>query len=377
MQTVMGNFISTTSERLDTIEVKPGQLIFVSDKREIYLDINGDNVAKRVPYHSILTLLTEDARVALDNPAQGFYYVIEDNKLWNYIDERWTDITNKDEKEDKINKVLVISVDSTDTTYPSAKAVYDAIMPKEDAANKTTTLTSSSTDVQYPSAKAVYDQLALKEDAANKTTILSASSTNTQYPTAEAVYLGLNAKVNQVEKGAPHGVAELDENGKIIRNQLPSYVDDVLEFNARVDFPATGETGKIYIDLTENKTYRWSGSVYVEISASLALGETSSTAYRGDRGRAAYEHAITNRGTAFASGLYKITTNSEGHVIDATNVIKSDITALGIPSRDTTYTAGTGILIDNNNVISATGGGGGGSSVSIQVVGDTLVINTQ
>ena len=87
--------------------------------------------------------------------------------------------------------------------------------------------------------------------------------------------------------------AELDVNGKVLSSQLPSYVDDVLEYVNMAAFPATGETGKIYIAQDSNKTYRWSGTAYVEISASLALGETSSTAYRGDRGKMAYDHSQT------------------------------------------------------------------------------------
>lgn len=67
---------------------------------------------------------------------------------------------------------------------------------------------------------------------------------------------------------------------------MPSYVDDVLEYTNKSSFPTTGETGKIYVDTSTNKTYRWSGTAYVEISASLALGETSSTAYAGDKGKA-------------------------------------------------------------------------------------------
>lgn len=82
-------------------------------------------------------------------------------------------------------------------------------------------------------------------------------------------------------------------DGKVPASQLPSYVDDVLEYANLAAFPGTGESGKIYVALDTNKTYRWSGSAYVEISASLALGETSSTAYRGDRGKTAYDHSQT------------------------------------------------------------------------------------
>lgn len=131
--------------------------------------------------------------------------------------------------------------------------------------------------------------------------------------------------------------AALDNDGKVLASQLPSFVDDVLEYNNRASFPATGESGKIYVAKDTNLTYRWSGSAYVEISASLALGETADTAYRGDRGAAAYTHAVTNKGSAFANGFYKIVTNSEGHVTGATAVSKSDITSLGIPGSNTTY----------------------------------------
>lgn len=80
-------------------------------------------------------------------------------------------------------------------------------------------------------------------------------------------------------------------NGLIPNSYLPSYVDDVIEVANNPSLPAQGETGKIYVTIDDNKTYRWSGSYYVEISASLALGETSSTAYRGDRGKIAYDHS--------------------------------------------------------------------------------------
>lgn len=69
-------------------------------------------------------------------------------------------------------------------------------------------------------------------------------------------------------KGAANGYAPLGADSKIASTYLPSYVDDVLEYANLAAFPATGETGKIYVPLDTNKTYRWSGSAYVEISAS-------------------------------------------------------------------------------------------------------------
>lgn len=96
--------------------------------------------------------------------------------------------------------------------------------------------------------------------------------------------------VNDIETfkdtvGRANGIAPLDENGLVPSIHLPSYVDDVLEYATKGTFPIKGETGKIYVALDDNLTYRWSGSAYVEISKSLALGETSSTAYPGDKGK--------------------------------------------------------------------------------------------
>ena len=98
----------------------------------------------------------------------------------------------------------------------------------------------------------------------------------------------LNNKVQEFidSKGAPNGLASLNESGIIPSAQLPSYVDDVIEVDTFSNLPGTGESGKIYIVQDTNLTYRWSGTDYVEISKSLALGETSSTAYPGNKGKA-------------------------------------------------------------------------------------------
>lgn len=95
-----------------------------------------------------------------------------------------------------------------------------------------------------------------------------------------------DAQVKRSEMGAASGVATLDTAGKVPSSQLPSYVDDVLEYTNKASFPATGESGKIYVAQDTNLTYRWGGTAYVGISQSLALGETSSTAYAGDKGKA-------------------------------------------------------------------------------------------
>lgn len=101
--------------------------------------------------------------------------------------------------------------------------------------------------------------------------------------------------ISELEKGANSGIAELDDNGKVLTSELPSYVDDVEEFNNLVELQKhTGEASKIYITLDDNKCYRWGGTAYVEISSSITLGETSGTAFRGDLGKEAYDKSHTH-----------------------------------------------------------------------------------
>ena len=97
-------------------------------------------------------------------------------------------------------------------------------------------------------------------------------------PDLSATYVNVN------QKGVASGIATLDENGHVLTSQLPSYVDDVIEAQNFAALPTTGEGGKIYVTLDNNKTYRWGGSAYVEISASIALGTTTGTAYEGSAG---------------------------------------------------------------------------------------------
>lgn len=118
----------------------------------------------------------------------------------------------------------------------------------------------------------------------------------------------LNAFIST--KGQPGGLAELDSTGKVPAAQLPSYVDDVLEYSTKAQFPQTGETGKIYVAKDTNLTYRWTGTQYLEISQSLALGETPSTAYPGDKGKANRD-ALNSMPTKITSYLTPTTSTGE------------------------------------------------------------------
>lgn len=113
--------------------------------------------------------------------------------------------------------------------------------------------------------------------------------------------------------GVAGGVATLDSNGKVLSSQLPASVDDIVEAASVSQFPATGESNKIYVALDTNLCYRWGGSAYVEISPSLALGETSSTAYRGDYGAVAYAHSQLTGASGQARNPHGVTLADLGY----------------------------------------------------------------
>lgn len=98
--------------------------------------------------------------------------------------------------------------------------------------------------------------------------------------TAEMIIAALGfTPVDSVKVGVANGVASLDSTGKVPSAQLPSYVDDVIEVEGIDNAPEIGEMDKIYVDTISNKTYRWSGTAYVEISASDIVTASEKNGY--------------------------------------------------------------------------------------------------
>lgn len=158
------------------------------------------------------------------------------------------------------------------------------------------------------------------------------------------------------KKGAANGVAGLGEDGKVPASQLPSYVDDVVEGYLHTDgafykeaehtTKITAESDKIYVDIATNKTYRWSGSAYVGIGSDLALGETASTAYAGNKGKAnADEIAKIKNGSTVVPKATDAATVS-GHTV-ATNVPEN------AKFTDTVYTPEYATTSDIDEIITA------------------------
>ncbi len=134
-------------------------------------------------------------------------------------------------------------------------------------------------------------------------------------PISDDTQDALDLKIDSTEKGAASGVAPLNASSKIDSTYLPSYVDDVLEFVNLAAFPPTGEAGIIYLALDTNKIYRWSGSVYVEVSQGIT------------------DHTL----------LSNIGTNTHADIDSALNLI-INVNWTGDYNNGTTYTVGDGVM---------------------------------
>lgn len=299
---------------LGSLPMAEGQLIITTDTKEIYLDTSASTRIKLNEQPDVVTYeLSKNGSIITLTGSNGQSTMVTDSDTTYSV---VTTSANGLMSKEMLTKLNGIETGAQKNTITGVKGSAES--------------TYRTGNVNITKANIGLGNVEDKSSATIRGEITSANVTTA---------LGFTP-LDATKKGAANGVAELGADGKVPSAQLPSYVDDVLEYDAKASFPATGEAGKIYVDKTTNKTWRWSGTAYVEISASLALGETSSTAFRGDHGKIAYNHAQA-KGSAFTSGLYKITTNAQGHVTAATAVVKADITALGIPGSNTTYSKAT------------------------------------
>ena len=240
----------------DTTTILPGELAIESDTRKVKIG-TGSSAFKNLPY---MNLTPEEVNSLITASSH------------THSNKSILDATTASFTSSLLEKLNGIQTGAT-------KIVVDAAL--------------SSTSENPVQNKAVQAALNAKVPT-NRTVNGKALSGNITLSSADVGALASSLK------GSANGLAELDSSGKVPAAQLPSYVDDVLEgyyYNSKFykdsshTSEITGETGKIYMDLATNKIYRWSGSAYAVVSETLALGETSSTAYRGDRGKTAYDHS--------------------------------------------------------------------------------------
>ena len=163
-----------------------------------------------------------------------------------------------------------------------------------------------------------------------------------RYYTESEIDTKLSGKAASSHKHAAADITSVNASaitGTIAAANLPSYVDDVLEYAGTSKFPSTGEAGKIYTDTTTNKIYRWGGSSYVVISDTIALGETNSTAYRGDRGKTAYNHSQITSGNPHKVTKSDVGLGSVDNTSDANKSVKY---AKSATANNPIKTTGTG-----------------------------------
>lgn len=146
--------------------------------------------------------------------------------------------------------------------------------------------------------------------------------------------------------GKKNGIAQLGEDGIVVPSQLPPHINDIVEgyysnnqfyTEPSCETEIAGEAGKLYVDIGEsNNIYRWSESSFVPACDIIALGETSSTAYRGDHGKTAYEHSQTGHAPANA----EINQNAFSNVS-----VGSATIAAQIKTDTITLTAGSNVTL--------------------------------
>jgi hypothetical protein len=245
-------------------------------------------------------------------------------------------------------------------------------------------------------------------------TITPAWSSISGTPTTLSGY-GITDAIPSSQKGAANGVASLDANGLVPSNQLPSYVDDVLEYAALANFPATGETSKIYVANDTNKIYRWSGSAYIEISPTAGNADTAtklatarSITATGDAswtvsfdGSANVSAALTLANSGATAGTYRsVTVNAKGLVTGGTNPttlsgygitdaqpLDADLTAIAAlagtagllrKTAANTWSLDTAAYLTGNQTITFTGDatGSGATSVALTLANSGVTAGT-
>lgn len=328
------NFKQSTEAKIKSAPMADGTFYVATDTNKLFLDISNKRVEISANTNTTYTLTKSGNTITLNASDGNKYNITDANTTYGDATTVASGLMSAADKAKldgiaaQANKVVVDASLSDSSTNPVQNKVIKAALDGKAPATHGHGMAQISGLNEALAGKAPTSHTHTTAQVTGLDTALAGKANTAHSHSASDITSGV-LNVDRVPS-----IPATKLTGIINQANLPSYVDDVLEFANKTAFPTQGESGKIYVAQDTNKTYRWGGTAYVEISPSLAIGTTSSTAFRGDYGNTAYQHAVA-KGSAFASGLYKITTNAQGHVTAATAVSKSDITALGIPAQDT------------------------------------------
>lgn len=249
------------------------------------------------------------------------------------------------------NHVIVDAELSTTSTNPvQNKVIKSALDGKSN--------TGHTHDDRYYTESEINTKLNAKANSSHTHTKAQITDFPTSMPASDVYAWAKAASKPSYTIGEVSGnLAASRISGTISAVNLPSYVDDVLEYASLSKFPTTGESGKIYTALDTNKIYRWSGSAYVVISETVALGTTHSSAGYGDESRAAYNHSTKTSGnphhvtkTDVGLGNVDNTADSAKSVKYATSAGSAGSVAWGnVTGRPTIPSVGNGTVTITQN----------------------------
>lgn len=348
----IGDATNQTCERIATYkDITGGGSIETIQSLQDIFDISseqiviGDNSLEFIDGDESIDIHDASARTAFENSSVQKEFNID----YNGIELSNTPAGGSKSIDFKMDRNSVAMNNNLKESFKEELGIGESLNDKQDK-----TLSESMT-IDGDSVTTVESALnKLNDKKQNKTLENSLTIDGNLALTVESALGYLNTKkLNASEKGEPNGIAELDSTGKVPAAQLPAYVDDIIEayykpsdgkfysqyeedyqtvtpvgtenpseegwyeydgtdYNLTTDTTVvsgktyyefvqtwtteiTPENGIIYVDLLTDMTYRWSGDMYVPIRGDLVLGETAETAYRGDRGKHAYDLSNENK----------------------------------------------------------------------------------
>jgi len=370
------NIIIEDSAEAVNISVANGVGVFKHS--ELTLDDGTNPHATTKTDIGLSNILNVDLTPAVDlNTAKvTFPEAPADGKQYARIDSSWSEVAGGGSV-DSVNSLTGVVVLDTDNIAEGTNKYYS-----DSLVNANTNVLANTSKISYTDASAVSLNTAKVGITPTQATIVANTSGVNTGDQDLSVYQLTSAK------GSSNGYASLGSDSLVPSSQLPSYVDDVLEFANLASFPVTGEAGKIYVALDTNKTYRWSGSSYIYITSGAVDSVNSQTGVvsldTGDiseNGNLYYTEARVSANTSVAANTSKVsytdaaqvstnTTTSNNALPKSGGTMTGNIATAGISS----VTSGTGNFVAGANAGDSIVPGGSYNTLIGDEAGTTLTM---